>query len=275
MDWGDLRIFLAIARTGTLGAAARVTGQTQPTMGRRLRALEASLGQILFQRTPDGFVLSDAGAVVLNHAERMEEEALGIARQMGGEGEGLSGLLRLSASEWFGVTVLSPVLAAFSRSHPQVTLELITDTRLFNLSRREADLVFRIRPFDEPDVVQRRLMTMQYAAYAAPETDVKTAGLILMDTAFDGLPDVTWLQTRLPDAAVTFRSNNREAQARMCRLGAGIAVLPCLLADTMSGIVRLDMGDAPARDVYMGYHRDLAKSPRLRALITTVTGALS
>ncbi len=275
MDWSDLRIFLAIARTGTLGAAARLTGQTQPTMGRRLRALETSLGQALFQRTPEGFVLTDAGAVVLAHAERIEEEALGIGRQLSGGGESLSGLLRLSASEWFAVTVLSPVLAAFSRSHPQVTVEMITDTRLFNLSRREADLVFRIRPFDEPDVVQRRLMTMDYAAYIADGQTPETAGLILMDTAFGALPDVSWLNGLFPEAPVAFRSNNRQAQAEMCRLGAGIAVLPRLLADRISGLRRLDIGDAPSRDLYMGYHRDLGRSPRLRALITAVTGALS
>ncbi len=225
MDWSDLRIFLAIARSGTLGAAARAIGQTQPTMGRRLRALEASLGQALFQRTPEGFVLTDAGTAILSHAERMEEEALGISRQIAGEGSGLSGLLRLSASEWFGVTVLAPVLADFSRAHPQVTIELVTDTRLYNLSRREADLVFRIRPFDAPDVIQRRLMTQHYAVYAAPGLDMAVAGLILMDTALGDLPDVAWLGERFPGAPVVFRSNNREAQARMCQLGAGIAVL--------------------------------------------------
>ena len=84
MEWSDLRIFLAIAREGTLAAAARVIGQSQPTMGRRLRALEQDVGQTLFQRTEDGFVLTDEGAAVLAHAERMEEEALALQRQMAG-----------------------------------------------------------------------------------------------------------------------------------------------------------------------------------------------
>jgi len=79
MEWGDLRVFLTIAREGTLGAAARKLGQTQPTMGRRLQALEHALGHQLFQRTKDGFVLTDEGAAVLNHAERMEEEALAFS----------------------------------------------------------------------------------------------------------------------------------------------------------------------------------------------------
>ena len=152
MDWSDLKIFLAVARAGTLGAAARQVGQTQPTLGRRL--LEQALGQSLFQRTSGGFVLTDEGQAVLAHAERMEEEALGIARQVSGQPDRLSGFLRLSASEWFGTYVLTPVLAEFSRRHPDVAIELVTDTRLYSLSRREADLVFRIGAFDEPGRVK-------------------------------------------------------------------------------------------------------------------------
>jgi DNA-binding transcriptional LysR family regulator len=79
MDWDDVKIFLAIAKAGSLGAAARACGQTQPTMGRRLKALEASLGQTLFQRTSHGFVLTDEGAAILAHAQRMEEEAVGLS----------------------------------------------------------------------------------------------------------------------------------------------------------------------------------------------------
>src|ERR1700722_341187 len=81
MEWSDLRIFLAIARADTLGAAARSLGQTQPTMGRRLRALETAVGHVLFQRTADGFILTDEGIVLLEHVERMEEEALAFQRR--------------------------------------------------------------------------------------------------------------------------------------------------------------------------------------------------
>jgi DNA-binding transcriptional LysR family regulator len=275
MEWSDLKIFLAIARTGTLGAAARQIGQTQPTMGRRLRALELALGHILFQRTPNGFVLTDEGQSVLVHAERMEEEALGIARQVSGQPDRLSGFLRLSASEWFGTYVLAPVLAEFSRLHPGVTIELVTDTRLYSLSRREADLVFRIGAFDEPDVRQRRLLTQTYAVYKQAGADHDSMGLILMDTALDHLPDVAWLKTRRPDAPVVFRSNNREAQARMCRMGTGLAVLPRRLADQLEGLEMIDLGEVPPpRDLFFGYHRDLGKLARLRAFIQLVTARL-
>jgi DNA-binding transcriptional LysR family regulator len=96
-EWSDLRIFLAIARVGTLDGAARGLGLTQPTMGRMLRALEAAVGHTLFQRTAEGFVPTDEGSAVLGHAERMEEEVLGFQRQLAGTEAQLEGMLRVSA----------------------------------------------------------------------------------------------------------------------------------------------------------------------------------
>lgn len=272
MEWGDLRIFLAVARGGTLGAAGRELGQTQPTMGRRIRALEAALGQTLFQRTSEGFLLTDEGAAVLAHAERMEAEALGIARAASGQPGELDGSLRVSSSDWFGAHVLTRAVASMHRRHPAVTIELVTDARLLSLARREADLVFRIAPFDEPDIAQRKLLHMPYAAYAATTfDDASPRQRITMDTAFGDMPDVAWLQVRLPGTPVVFRSNSREAQARACALGVGIAVLPCPLGDAMPGLRRIDLGDeAPGRDVWLGYHRDLRHLPRLRAFVDEV-----
>ena len=274
MDWSDLEVFLAIARAGTLGAAAHQLGQTQPTMGRRLRALETALGQTLFQRTSMGFVLTDEGAAALVHAERIEEEAVALRRRLAGQGQELQGMLRVSASDWFGAHVLTPLFASFTRSHPGVTIELVTDSRLFSLARREADLVFRIRPFEEAEVIQRKLVHVDYALYAAPGTARPCAGdgagcaLVTMDTAFGGLPDIAWLQRILPNARIAFRSNNRDAQLQACAAGAGLAVLPRLLGDRHPGVETIDLGEAPpGRDTWVGYHRDLRRQARLRALL--------
>jgi DNA-binding transcriptional LysR family regulator len=277
MEWSDLRIFLAVARGGTLGAAGRELGQTQPTMGRRIRTLEADLGQTLFQRTSEGFMLTDEGAAVLAHAERMEAEALGIARAAGGQPGELEGTLRVSSSDWFGVHVITHAVAAMHRRHPAVTIELLTDARLLSLARREADLVFRIAPFDEPDIAQRKLMHMPYAVYAsATLDDVSRLQRITMDTAFGEMPDVAWLQARLPDTHIAFRSNSREAQARACALGIGIAVLPCPLGDATPGLRRLDLGEPPpGRDVWLGYHKDLRNLPRLRAFVDEVLSTVT
>jgi DNA-binding transcriptional LysR family regulator len=282
MEWSDLRIFLAIAREGTLGAAARKLTQTQPTMGRRLRALEDALGHKLFQRTKEGFVLTDEGTTLLGHAERMEVEALAIERQLAGQTQQLEGVLRITSSDWFGAQVLTPVLAEFSAQHPQVTIELLTDARFLSLSRREADLAFRIRRFDEPDVVSRKLLHMNYGAYLRRGLEHPGVGdgmgsaLLTLDSAFAGTPDDSWLQTILPNARRVFRSNSRDVQAKMCALGMGIAVLPIPLGDAISGIERIDLGaEPPGRDTWIGYHRDLRRLARLRALVDLVIARLA
>lgn len=282
MEWSDLRLFLAIAREGTLVAAARTLALTQPTMGRRLRALEEAVGHPLFQRTRAGFVLTDDGATLLGHAERMEEEALAIERRLAGQAQQLEGTLRITSSDWFGAHVLAPVLADFSVLHPRVAIELLTDARFLDLSRREADVAFRIRPFDDADVVSRKLLRMRYGVYlrrglARPVVgDGAGSALIALDAAFAGTPDDSWLQAMLPRAHVTFRSNSRDVQARMCALGLGVAVLPIPLGDSTDGIERIDLGaEPPGRDTWIGYHRDLRRLARLRALLDLVIERLA
>jgi DNA-binding transcriptional LysR family regulator len=271
MDWSDLRIFLAIARTGTLGAAARSLGLSQPTAGRRLRALETAVGHTLFQRTAEGFILTDEGNAVLEHAERMEEEALAFQRRLAGSDMQLEGMLRLSSSDWFGIHMLAPVLAEFGEQHPKVCVELLSDARLYSLPRREADLAFRIKAFEEPEVISRRLMHVSYALYAASDVAIDaTAGgaglhVITMDTAFAEMPDALWLKRVLPAAQVVMRSNSRLVQAELCRQGCGLAVLPRPLGDRIP----------PGRDTWLGYHRDLRRLPRLRALLDLVIERLA
>lgn len=282
MDWDDIKVFLAIARARSLGGAARALGQTQPTMGRRLRAFEDRLGVALFQRSGEGFLLSDDGALVLAHAERMEEEALAFERTLAGQETQLEGLLRVSSSDWFGLHVLAPIFARFQEKHPRVCIELITESRLLNLARREADLVFRIRPFEDGDVVQRRLTSIQYALYGASYLERPSLGdgdgtpLITMDTAFGTMPDVRWLQRVLPKAHVVMRSNNREVQMAMCVAGRGWAVLPAYLGDRAPGLVRVDLGESPpSRDVWVGFHQDLRRLVRLRRLVEFTVEALA
>jgi DNA-binding transcriptional LysR family regulator len=274
VEWSDLRVFLAVARAGTLGAAARRLGQTQPTMGRRVRALEAAVGHALFQRTADGFVLTDEGTAVLGHAERIEEEVLAFQRQLAGSEAQLEGMLRIASSDWFGTVILAPVLAEFGHANPKVCVELLTDARRYSLPRREADMAFRITPFEEPEVISRRLLHVPYALYGPAGADTPVIGdgtgvrLVVMDTAFAGMPDAQWLARVLPRAVVAFRSNNREVQAQLCARGAGLAVLPRPLGDATEGLVALDVGERPpGRDTFVGYHRDLRRLSRLRALL--------
>ncbi|WNG37212.1 LysR family transcriptional regulator [Archangium violaceum] len=286
-QWDDLKVFLAIARAGSLVGAARAIGQTQPTMGRRLQALEQAVGCKLLRRTAEGFVLTEEGSAVLAHAERMEEEALAFARRLAGRDSEVEGTLRVSSSEWFASHVLAPIFARLQLQHPKLQVELVTETRLLNLERREADLVFRFRRFEEAHVVQKRLIHISYEAYASrdylerrgrpdPSTGGAGHGLITMDSAFNHLADVGWLTGRLPEARITGRSNSRDVQARMCAAGGGLAVLPRQMGDAMPGLERVNLGELPpGRDIWVGYHRDFQRHPRLRAVLEATEAALA
>jgi len=282
MEWSDVRIFLAVARSGTLGGAARALHLSHPTIGRRLRALEQATGHTLFQRTADGFVPTEEGAAIIALAEQMEEGALALERRLAGQEQKLQGSLRISSADWFGAYVLPPIIADYVRACPHVDVEVLTGTRLFSLAQREADIAFRIVPFDTPDVVQRRLIRLPYGAYVAANSPEPIYGdgagfrLVTMDTSTGQFPDIAWLRKSFPNARPVLRSNNRNVQGRMCGQGVGIAVLPRVVGDQMAGLRRLHLSaEPPKRDIWMGYHRDLKRLHRLRAFIATVTSHMA
>ena len=285
LDWSDIRLFLAVAEQGTLTAAARAVGFTQPTLGRRIQSLEQSLGLKLFQRTVEGFLLTEAGLALLPAAKRMAEEADAAMRQLAGQEEKLTGTLRISSFDWFSHYVLADCCADFLQLHPDVSIELLTDSRLFNLARREADLVFRLQAFDEPDIAQRKLLQLEYGLYAATGFDLSLLNtpeqlrLISMDSYFSDLPDVAWLKSQFPGAKPAFSSNSREAQARLCKAGLGLAVLPVRMAEQMQGLQQLQQLPVttapPSRQIWLGYHQDLRYQRRLRAFIDFITLRLS
>jgi DNA-binding transcriptional LysR family regulator len=282
MEWSDVRIFLAVVRGASLGEAARSLGVSHPTVGRRIKVLEDEAGQPLFRRTGDGLVLTDAGDAVLALAESMENSALSMERRLAGNQDRLEGILRISSAEWFAGHVLAPVLAELGRRHPAVVPEVIASYRLLDLSRRDADVAFRIVPFTEPDIVQRRLMTISYGLYGSADTaramqdDPASVGLILMNTAQSHFPDVAWVLDRFPLSRRVFTSTSRTVQAQMCLRGMGVAVLPRPLGDAVSGLQRIDAPDQPpARDVWVGYHQDLRHMDRLRAMLDLADTMLS
>jgi DNA-binding transcriptional LysR family regulator len=283
LDWNDYRAFLAVARHGTLSEAARSIGLSQPTIGRRLQALEKALSRTLFQRTADGYVLTGEGQAVLTHIEQMEEQATAVERKLAGHA-GLEGLVRISTTEWFGAHLLAPIFADLRVTYPGLAIELITETRLVSLARREADLVFRFREFEDSDVIQRRVLTLDFGAYAS-KTYLERSGsfadgsghaLITMDTDFGDLADVPWMTSRLPRAQIAFRANSRDVQARLCAGGGGIAVLPRRVGDAYAGLGLLDLGEAPpGRTVWAGYHKDMKHSPRVQTVLAAVLRILT
>nr|WP_318383784.1 LysR family transcriptional regulator [uncultured Enterobacter sp.] len=274
MEWGDVQVFLAVIRNGSFGKAALSLGVSHPTVGRRIKALEDEAQQALFRRTKEGLVLTDAGDGVMKLAEAMENSALAMERRLAGNHDRLEGILRISAAEWFTNTVLAPVLSELTRRHPAIVPEVIASFRLLDLSRRDADVAFRIVPFTDPDIVQRRLMSVPYALFGTPETAQalltapSSVGLILMNTGQSHFPDVAWLLEQFPESRPAFKSTSRAVQAQMCLRGIGVAVLPQPLGDSTPGLQRIVTPDfPPSRDIWVGYHQDLRHMDRLRALL--------
>lgn len=282
MDWDDVRSFLAIARGRSLSAAARELGVRQSTMSRRLEALEARAGARLLQRTPRGYELTPLGEAVLGNAERMEAEAIAVQRLVQGRDVALSGVVRLTTVEVLAELVVPHAIAALQAKHPGITIDLFSDPRSFNLSRREADLALRMVRFEGNDLVSRRMGTMASALYASTdylarhghpgESADHAVVTVLEDQAH--LAEARWLAERLSTARIAVRTNSRNGQLAAARAGLGLACLPCVLGDGVHGLVRLSApGEAPSREVWLGVHADLRHMPRIRAVIDALDGA--
>ena len=284
VDWDDLRFFLQVARHRTLSGAARDLKVTQPTVGRRIAGLERRLGAKLFVRRPDGFELSTAGAHVIEFAERMEQDSLGAERRVSGRDEGLTGTVRVTASEWIISNVLPQLIGPLLTRHPGLALELIADQRHLNLVRREADLALRPRPFEHDAIVQRATAKVSFALYAAraylAKRDAPTSGqgrghvLIAMT---DDVGDVarTWLKTVLPEAALSVRTNGRDAMISLASAGIGVACLARIVGDRFPTLQRVRMSpEGPTVKLWLGMHRDLQGTPRVREVASYLTHQL-
>lgn len=268
LDWDDLRVFLELARAGSLSAAARSLRLSHATVGRRLAALEATLGRSLMERRPDGYVLTAEGESVRALAEAMDERAQAIRRRESDDA-GLSGTVRLTMTQALADVFLIPRLGALRAANPALNLEIIVDNRTLSLARREADLAIRLARPQRGDLVGRRLATLGYGLYAAPDAPDT---LIAYDESMAELPEALWLDRHGGGRRVSFRSNSVQGQLAAAVAGFGIAFLPCMLADGVPGLERRPQSGPPpgpplTREAWLLVHRDRREVPRVRAVI--------
>ena len=167
MNWDHLRVFIAIARRGQILAAARGLGLNHATVARRLDALEASLGQPLFERRPSGATLTEAGERLLAAAERVETEIFGIAEETRAQGAAPSGVVRVGAPDGLGTWFLAAELGRLGAMHPDLVIELVPLPRTFSLSKREADLAVCLDPPAEGRLLVTALGDYTLGVYAA------------------------------------------------------------------------------------------------------------
>ncbi len=287
LDWDDLRYFLAVAREGSLSAAARALGVAQPTVGRRIAAFELELGAKLFAATPTGQALTPTGRQVLAHAEQMERDALAIERVASGRDSGLSGKVNVTASEWMIGSVLGPLLGPFVARHPALELELVSEARHLSLLRREADIAIRPSKFEQRDVVQREIAVLAFGLYASdaylarygpPDFARQCEGHVFvgMSLGLGKVPDVEWLPQIASRARVAVRSNGRMPMATMAAAGIGISCLPCVIGDATPGLRLLPAPiPGPRRQLWIGAHRDARAVPRVRAVIAFLVESMN
>jgi DNA-binding transcriptional LysR family regulator len=276
LDWEDVRYFLALSRSGTLSGAARVLHVNHATVARRTKALEATLGKVLFTRRVDGYGLTPSGEAALEIATAMECSALALPESL--EKTALQGPVRLTTVGSLANHILAGGLAAFAREHPGIVLEILADIRVMSLARREADIALRLGRPKDSSLIGRHLASVHYGFYSAFDMapDCVRAPFIAYDMDADNIVEAAWLIKRLGSRAISFRSNSIEAQAAAARAGLGIVLLPRFMGSTDKALVEVHpMEPHPPRELWLLTPRELAWAPRVRAVMEAITGIVT
>jgi DNA-binding transcriptional LysR family regulator len=286
LDWDDLRFFLAIARLGSLSAAARQLHVAQSTVGRRLASLEASLGVRLLNRTPEGYLPTLAGQDVRQQAERVEAEAQTLERSVSGRDTRLAGLVRVTCAETIASNLVAPCLGTLHVAHPDLMIELIPNSRELSLSMREADISVRLRQPDQHDLVVRRIGTVAFGLYASPDYIERHGALDyaggcpghFLITQLEGIQDATqteWLADLAPRARVAMQTSSHAAALAAAVQGGGLASLIRFRGDREPGLVRVATqrlpSPIPSSGIFLVLHKDNRRTPRIRIVLDHIT----
>jgi DNA-binding transcriptional LysR family regulator len=217
-------------------------------------------------------VIAPAGEQLLPRAERMEDEAHAIARELAGRQERLTGLVRVTTSDAFGPRVVAPILAEFHARYPEVEIELGADNRVLSLSRREADISVRFSKPVEQGLVVRKLTDFAYAPYCAssyvaargkPVPPFEGHDFVASD---ESRTETAWFAQRAAKGRVALRTVSTHVNAAAAVAGFGIALLPCYVGDEEPSLVRVGPLEASVqRAVWLVVHRDLQHAARIRA----------
>jgi DNA-binding transcriptional LysR family regulator len=286
-NWEWYRTFLKVLQTGSLSAAGRAMGLTQPTVGRHIDCLERSLGLRLFTRSFDGFAPTDAALELGPYAASVASTTAALRRVASSHGSGVRGTVRLTASEIIGVEVLPPILAALRREHPKLIIELVLSNKVDDLLRRDADIAVRMLRPSQDALVAKRVGGVELGLHAherylkehgAPKSmnDLEAHATIGFDheSAF-----TRKLQDQFPAfsrAAFAFRSDSDLATLAAIRAGFGIGVCQLALAARDPAIVRvLKTKFSPVMDTWIAMHEDLRVSPRCAVTFAALAAGLN
>jgi DNA-binding transcriptional LysR family regulator len=289
LDWALLRSFVAVMRQGTLSAAAQALGQTQPTIGRHIRELEAHLIEPLFIRRGNNLTPTDRALALFERASVMEEAAFAVERDIAGTRLGaeelISGTVRLSVPEIFGSHILPPVLARFQIAFPHIAVELIATNSTNDLLRREADIAVRLFRPRQPDLVMAIVGKVYVGLYATPDyvarfgevntiQDFAKHRLIGEDQGDRLLKAMVDFGLPVKRTDFVFRSDSILAQIAATEAGLGLGAGITLAFDQAKVVRVLPEAINIPFDVHVVAHADLYRSRLMRALFDHLVGEL-
>lgn len=284
-SWELYRSFLAVVREGSLSGAARAIHLTQPTIGRHVDALEATLGTPLFTRSQSGLRPTPAAAALVPHVEAMASAAGALRRAASGEALGERGAVRVTASEMIGVEVLPPALASFREAHPGIDVELVLSNRTADLGRREADVAVRMVKPTQASLVARKLGVTRICAHAHPRY-LQAHGTPRSIEAlrshpiigFDAVPSMRPLP-KLPFEVTrdlfAFRCDSDVCQYAALKAGFGIGFcqIPLGRRDGLTPLLVEELGFDLG--VWLVMHKDTKGSRRVRLLFEHLAAHLN
>ena len=283
-DWDDLRIFLAVARAESLSGAARALLLDPATIGRRIGRLEEAVAAALFLRSPQGYRLTEAGQRLLPHARAAEQAVAGAADLTGPEG-GLSGSLRIGAPDGCANYLLPQVCAALCDAHPGLDIQIVALPRVFNLSKREADMAIAVSPpqagrLTVQKLTEYRLSLAAHRDYLAARPAIRRLSDLGAHRVIGYIPDMIFDKeldylSEIGAEAVPLASNSVSVQLNLVRAGAGVAIVHDFALPFAPGVVRVLPEDfALRRSFYLIRHADDRRIDRFNRLAEALAAGL-
>ena len=280
MNWNDLRVFLAIAESGSLAAAARQLSNNHSTMFRRLNALEADLGVRLFERFPSGYLLTSAGERMLELSRITDGTVQQIERELAGRDFSATGKVRLTTAPNISHTILPLAVKSLRKSHPQIVVEISVGDTEYDLNRREADIALRATTKPPEHLIGRRVMQMDWWVCCASNSrkplvkslaDLQQEKFIGADPSMLRIDAFQWLEANYSDNIIA-RSNDLSTMAMLAVAGIGYAVLPS--DQDVPGLKRLLQVPDSRGELWLLTHPDLRNVQRVKAVWEAVIGAI-
>ncbi|WP_033067489.1 LysR family transcriptional regulator [Thalassospira australica] len=267
LEWDDLKLVLAVARARSVTQAAKQTGIHHSTLFRRMADIETRLGTKLFERQQGDYQPTTSGLAAIETAKTLEAEMDVLARKLAGRDIRPSGTLRLTTTDTLLYGGLADDLAAFADHYAEITVQVVTDNRFYDLNRHDADVA--IRPSNAPNenLVGRQIAPIKSVICGPRGFAGPTDGpWITCDETLAHIKAARWRDTKFAKQHVVMRSNSLLNVARLVDAGAGFAVLPAFLAAAFGNIAVFgDPIDGLDNDLWILMHRDLQATPRVRA----------